>query len=220
MNNLINFLKIFLSIPKIIYVNFKVLNIKDAIKLPILVLYNVKVRGLKKGSIQIKGETHFFQIKIGYGGSNAIISNRYGQLVLKNDSKLIFKGKAHFGEGIVFYSDGGTTNIHDGFSCNKNCFFSLNNNATFGKDCMIGWNVAIRDSDGHKIVPNSNKKSDINVGNHVWICSHVDILKGTTIGNNCVIAYRSCCIGGNYKDNLLIGGYPAKIIKENINWEF
>ena len=89
----------------------------------------------------------------------------------------------------------------------------------FGKDVLLGWNINIRDSDGHKIIETSNKKiiNNINIGNHVWICSNVDILKGTQIGDNCIIGYRSLVCGLKCEDGKLIAGVPAKIIKNDVN---
>ena len=213
------FIAALLGLPKTIYINFKVLKLSDAIKFPILVSHNIKIGKLKRNSIVIKCHAKFGLIKIGFGGSNAIVSTR-GKICLNKNSKIIFYGRAHFAEGTIIYSNGGIIKFLNNFSCNKNCFFSINTVDSFGEDSMIGWNVSIRDSDGHKIHPVSKKNPNIYIGKHVWICSCVDILKGTKVGDNCVIGYRSCCTGDNFKSNCLIGGYPAKIIRENITWEF
>ena len=120
------------------------------------------------------------------------------------------------------YNNSGTTEFGNNFVVNKNCSISCDSKITFGKDVLIGWNVIIRDSDGHKIIKDGELKKDkdeINVGNHVWICSYVDVLKGTKIGENSVIAYRACLTGKSFQKNSLIAGFPAKIIQENINWE-
>ena len=53
----------------------------------------------------------------------------------------------------------------------------------------------------------------------MWICAEVDILKGTKIENDCVVGYRSCVSNLKSNSNQLIGGYPAKILKENVTWE-
>ena len=108
------------------------------------------------------------------------------------------------------------------FSTNKNCFLSCTENVCFGDDVLLGWNVAIRDSDGHHVTCNGDKKQDraeIVIGNHVWKASEVHILKGVTIGDNCIIGYRSTVTRSFPQNNILLGGYPAKVLKENINWE-
>lgn len=53
----------------------------------------------------------------------------------------------------------------------------------------------------------------IKIGNNVWIGSKVTILDGSEIGDNCVIA-AGAVVKGIFKNNVLIGGVPAKILKE------
>jgi acetyltransferase-like isoleucine patch superfamily enzyme len=46
----------------------------------------------------------------------------------------------------------------------------------------------------------------------------VVILKGTTIGSGSVVAAGSV-VKGEFPSNVLIGGNPARILKENVNWK-
>ena len=215
-----------LSLPKTIYFNFRVFNFKTAIKLPIFIEKSVRLRSIYKYSVEIKTDKlRPFMIKIGIGGSEAINSSN-GILYLNKHKKgkIIFTGDAKFGKGIVIYNNSGTITFGSNFSCNKNCFFSSDKSIIFGNDVLIGWNVKIRDSDGHLIIYDKCNSSiedrkSVKIGNHVWICSYVDILKGCVIDDDCVIAYRSLLTGINAKQNSLIGGLPAKIIKENISWK-
>lgn len=110
------------------------------------------------------------------------------------------------------------------FSCNRHCFFACSKNITFGDNVLIGWNVNIRDSDGHKIYALNETKKDnsiksVEIGNHVWIGSNVDILKGVKIQDDCIVRYNSCVTKKIINKNCIIAGYPAKIVKENVNWE-
>jgi acetyltransferase-like isoleucine patch superfamily enzyme len=91
-----------------------------------------------------------------------------------------------------------------------------------GKDCLIASGAYITDSDWHYIeydgVP-SPIQSDTIIGNHVWICPHSRILKGTTIGDGCIVGTNSLVHGGTYPENTLIAGNPAKVIKNNCRWK-
>lgn len=118
----------------------------------------------------------------------------------------------------------GILNIGDNFATNKKCSLICDGNMKIGNDVLLGWKVNIRDSDGHIIYDYITKiknpiQKNITIGNHVWIASYVDILKGTEIKDNYVIAYRSCVLSKFDKSNCIIGGYPAKVLRENINWE-
>ena len=211
-----------LDIPKIIYINFRTLPFKKAVKFPIYISYKVKVGKVYKNVIDIEGNIKPFMIRFGFPGSNGVIEKKNGWISFGPESKIKFKGKASFACGCSIRVDSGILEIGENFCANKNCFISCNKSIRIGKDVLLGWDIGIRDSDGHYIVTNGNKGEnvkDVTIGNHVWICSHVNILKGTIIGSDSVISYNSCAIGEFKESNLLIGGYPAKILKSEINWE-
>lgn len=53
----------------------------------------------------------------------------------------------------------------------------------------------------------------VRIGNDVWIGANVTILPGVTIGNNVVVA-AGAVVTKDVPDNVLVGGLPAKVIKE------
>ena len=52
----------------------------------------------------------------------------------------------------------------------------------------------------------------IKLGNNIWVGAKVTFLDGSTVGNNCVIA-AGAVVNGVFPDNVVIGGVPAKILK-------
>lgn len=214
-----------LSIIKSIYLNFRIFNYKTAIKLPILVSYNTKLVGIKRNSITVDNSMRFGGIRIGFGGVDIVQENKKSLLRIDDGGKIIFNGRAQLSEGIsIRIGHNGVLNIGNNFATNKKCSLVCDGDMKIGNDVLLGWKVNIRDSDGHVIYDNITKiknpiQKNITIGNHVWIASYVDILKGTEIKDNSVIAYRSCVLSKFDKSNCLIGGYPAKILRENINWE-
>lgn len=94
-----------------------------------------------------------------------------------------------------------------------------------GNDCMFGQDVQIMLGDHHTIYStitgeqtNISQKG-ITIGNHVWAARNTKILKDVEIPDNTVIATGSIVTKSFNKTNTLIGGTPAKILKENINWD-
>lgn len=53
----------------------------------------------------------------------------------------------------------------------------------------------------------------IKIGRDCWIGAKATILDGASIGNGCIVAAGAVVIGGEFPDNCILGGVPAKIIK-------
>ena len=94
---------------------------------------------------------------------------------------------------------------------------------SIGSNCMIASPCEIRTSDSHSLLDSDGRRinyaKDIVLGGHVWIGMGCLILKGAYIPENCVVAAKSVvCSMKNVNKGSLLGGTPARILKENINW--
>ncbi|MBO5452405.1 MAG: acyltransferase [Clostridia bacterium] len=96
-----------------------------------------------------------------------------------------------------------------------------------GDNTLIGANTKIMDNDFHPIDPNERKKSNgphnvkqkpVKIGNNVFIGCNCLILKGTVIGDNCVVGAGSV-VSGTFEDGCIIAGNPARVIKKCIDKE-
>ena len=208
-----------LSLPRSLLVCLKVFGAQGW-KLPILIANNIKKVELKRGSIELVNPCRF-GVRIGFGGSDGVAAVR-GSLIVRGNGKIVFQGNAHMGKGASLRVGDGILTFGKDFSCNKNCFISCSKCITIGNDVLLGWNINIRDSDGHgiRIQGGEYKPSEkpVLIGNHVWIASEADILKGVHISDECVVAYRSCVTKAFSEKNILIAGYPAAIAQRNITW--
>lgn len=216
---------ILLALPKSLYFNFKVLHWREAIKIPFLIYPNIKLGKLNKGVIKINTELKPFMIKIGLLYNDDVPKYNSGYINLSPESSLEFNGNAELSYGVILKTNGnGKITFGNNFFCNKNCSFVCNSEINIGNDVLMGWNINVRDNDGgnHKIFINGNMKENrkpVYIGNHVWICAYSHILKGVSIDNDCVVAYNSCVTKTFLGNNRLIGGSPARIIQENIQWK-
>lgn len=100
----------------------------------------------------------------------------------------------------------------------NNCLTIICDSTTIeiGSNVYIGHSVEIIDSDFHALNPlersgNTFRAASVKIGNHVFIGSRVTILKGVTLGDNCVVAH-SAVVTKSFPDNSIIGGNPAKLI--------
>ena len=64
-----------------------------------------------------------------------------------------------------------------------------------------------------------NPSKSIKIGNHVWIGNTVLIFKNAIVGDNSIVAGGSVVGGKVFPSNCIVGGNPAKVIKEGVNWE-
>jgi maltose O-acetyltransferase len=86
-----------------------------------------------------------------------------------------------------------------------------------GKNCMIGPRVSICTAT-HSIDAQERNSgfefgAPISIGDNVWIGAHAVINPGVTIGKNVVIA-SGAVVTRSFGDDVVIGGTPAKILKE------
>ena len=101
-------------------------------------------------------------------------------------------------------------------------YISLRGDLVIGNDVIIGPGLKIfteNHSFESKNLPyrlQDEIREKVIIGNNVWVGSSVIILAGAIIEDNCVIAAGAVVKKGIYKNSILIGGVPAKFIK-NIN---
>jgi acetyltransferase-like isoleucine patch superfamily enzyme len=99
-----------------------------------------------------------------------------------------------------------------------------NSTVVVGQDCMFAYDVDVRTGDSHSIIDLStnrrvNYAQNIRIGDHVWVGPHCSILKGVEVRKNCVLATRSVLTKTFDREGVILGGSPAKILKENITWD-
>ena len=118
-----------------------------------------------------------------------------------------------------------------------NCFIEIGKNSIIGHEsylsakegkmllikdnCMLSRNVKIMTSDGHPIYQDKvmiNNAKDVLIGNNVWLADNVTVLKGVSIGNDCVVGINSTLTHSIDSHTIAVGN-PAKVVKENIRWE-
>lgn len=217
------FIKLMFHISWIKTLSFNLYHLKfrDASYLPFLISKSTSVFPIK-GSIIIQGKVKPGMIKIGID-SLPMFKKRLGYkslFRLTHNSNVIFRGKANFNNGVRITS-GGHLDFGNDFAITGPCLIVCDNEIQFGDNTLISWECQIMDNDFHNIIINQNQKSslgNISIGNNVWIGSRVIVNKGCWIPDNCVIASGSLVNKKFDKSNLLIGGVPAKIIKDNIEW--
>lgn len=172
----------------------------------------------KNANIKMKG-----RLTIGNSDKkSAQISLQKVNLYFGYNSSILLGKSISIGPGInIIVKDNAILKVGDGTYFTSDLHLEVINLIDIGSDCAISWGVTIIDEDHHQVLPeklNDQRLKNVKIGNHVWIGCNVTILRGTQIGNNCIIAAGSI-VKGVFPDNVLIGGNPARILKESINWK-
>jgi acetyltransferase-like isoleucine patch superfamily enzyme len=107
-------------------------------------------------------------------------------------------------------------------SCGQFTEFGSAGGITIGDDVIMGSYISFH-SENHnfnditKLIREQGVTSKgIILGNNIWVGAKVTFLDGTTVGNNCVIA-AGAVLNKEYPDNVIIGGVPAKVLREITN---
>lgn len=194
---------------------------RQAIHIPVLIHPSVRIENLHRGTINFVGEIKSSMLVLGFPGTVGQ-SNCITLLSIEHGGRLIVSENVQMARGTrIIIGNQGVMQIGEHFWCNGDCFFNCTTNITLGDNNMYGWNISFNTTDGHHVYDNGVMKpmeGDITIGNHVWIASNCNIAKNTFIADDCVVAQQSL-VGKRFEQSkCLIGGMPAKVIKEEFTW--
>ncbi len=170
------------------------------------ILYKIKYRH----QVKFNGFTIIYEFpnsKIRFGKNITINSSFFSNFVGINHPT------------ILIARDGGEIEIGNGVGISGATIYSLEK-IEIGNNVLIGGNVTIIDNDFHPLDPEKRKLDDriaikrkpIKIGDNVFIGMNSTILRGTKIGENSIVGAGSV-VKGEFPDNCVIGGNPAKVLK-------
>lgn len=177
----------------------------------------------KDGIIFIAGHTTIkCKSKIRIGKGSSIDKNCYIDAL--SHEGITLGNNVSIGKHTNIECSGTITNIGKGLKVGNNVgmgthgFWGCAGGIEIGDDTIISNYVSFH-SENHNFqvhdipirLQGVNRKG-IKIGQNCWIGAKATILDGTQIGNGCVIA-AGAVVSGIFPDNVVIGGVPARIIK-------
>lgn len=96
--------------------------------------------------------------------------------------------------------------------------FGASGGIEIGTDVIMGSYISFHSenhtfTDTTKLIREQGVTSKgIKLGNNIWVGAKATFLDGSIVGNNCVVA-AGAVVNGSFPDNVVIGGVPAKILK-------
>jgi acetyltransferase-like isoleucine patch superfamily enzyme len=127
-------------------------------------------------------------------------------------------GGFHRGGSIEFQARYPNSRIKIGndVATNNNLMVCAANYIEIGDHSLIGQFVTIMDHDAHGISPDKRREvgeiGQVIIGRNAWLGNNVIIMKNTEIGENSIVA-AGAVVAGKFPPNVIVGGVPAKIIK-------
>ena len=207
-----------------IYINFKMLPLKQAIFLPIFIYTKTEFRSLK-GKIEIRGRVYPNMIHI--GDNTRYVATSKPLSIWTINGKLVFNGHIKFFHGTyVHVAENATLTFGTDFTFVSGgakiiCFESI----TIGNHVGITWDCQIYDTSFHYVQNLENENSlpekltkPIVINDNVWIGNRSTIAKGSIIPSYSIIASGSMT-NKDYTDNgenCMYCGVPAKCKKKGI----
>ena len=206
------------GIPKSIYVNFRLLPFKEAIKLPIIVSRKTILSSLSGSASFNKIKTGM--VRIGFGNVE-LIDYDYQRTILHIKGHMHFEGKTKIGLGSRIMLQG-KLSMGNNVLLSGNATIICNHKITIGNNTSIAWETLLMDTDEHPIYDKEknilNPDKAVHIGNDVWIAARAVLLKGASIPNGSIVGANSLITKEFKVENSVIAGNPAQVIKEDITW--
>lgn len=207
---------------KTLYFNFKKFPFNVAKKLPVFFYGEVKLTNIS-GQIEISGDVK--RAMIGFGQPYEMNTVHQGIAEIIISGTIIFKGHIQFGKDyFIFIGENGICEMGNMSSMGSNAKLICIEKVVFGNFTRIGAESQIMDSNFHQMIDTKTGEkfkmtSPIYLGNYNYFGNRVSIMQKTITPDYCTVASNSLCNSDytNFGNNVLIGGIPAKFIKDNIS---
>lgn len=107
---------------------------------------------------------------------------------VKNMGGRLEAGNCLFFPGVrLEVGTGARLSIGTGTYLNRNTEVIAWQEVTIGRDCMVGWDVLIMDTDQHPLPGRGLDNRPVHIGDRVWIGARAMVLKGVSIGDDAIV---------------------------------
>ncbi|MHA3788706.1 acyltransferase [Flavobacterium hauense] len=206
---------------KTIYFNFNKFPFETAKKLPVFIYGRVKLSDIR-GEIEIDAPIETAMIGFGQPYEFNTVHKGTAEIVLRG--KIVFKGYVQFAKDYFIYvGKGAYAEFGHMSSLGTSGKVVCTNKIILGNYARLGSESQIIDTNFHQMrdAVTGEKfplSAPIIIGDYNYISNRVSIMQNTHTPNYCTIASNTLC-NKDYREfgeNSLIGGIPAKLLKNNI----
>ena len=137
----------------------------------------------------------YFKIRFGNKVDFKSMRNLFGKgvtILCKDNGSIISLNSVRLNNNVLLSaSRGGSIYLGKNVSCNVNTTIVAHKEIRIGDECSLGPNVCIYDHDHifdtEGFRKNEFRCSPVVIGDHTWIGAGCIILRGSTIGHNCIL---------------------------------
>lgn len=160
-------------------------------------------------------------------GNNVTI-DKFTEIDGFSRDKIVFGNNSRIGAFSKLLSTSHLSVYGKGFKIGNNsgmgdyCHIGAAGGIEIGNDVIMGSYISFH-SENHNyqnpkqlIREQGVNSKGIKLGDNIWVGAKVTFLDGAIVGNNSIIA-AGAIVKGEFPDNVIIGGIPAKIIKQLYN---
>ena len=176
---------------------------------------------MKKTSISINGDNNTVVFSDMSSVFNVHIS-------IQGSDNTVILGERNYLEGCTFCIEDNnnkiTTGSHVYIYSNTEISAIESTQIDIGDDCLFSANVMIRTGDSHSIMnaetgERINHSMNIRFDKKVWLGNGCKILKGSAIGEECVVGTGASVTNKTPTvTNAVLAGVPAKVVSTGIKW--
>ena len=180
-----------------------------------------KLSEIYASTITFNGRNNVFSVgdNTRIHNSDISISGNQNKVIIGNDGWIN-------GLQLIIEDDNNTIVIGDGIFIfgNTRIYCVQGSNVNIEEGCMLSDQIEIRTTDNHSIIDKISGKrinfeEDVILHKHVWVGTHVILLKGTEIPEGSIVGAGTICTKKYDIANSVIAGNPGKVIRENIEWK-
>jgi acetyltransferase-like isoleucine patch superfamily enzyme len=137
------------------------------------------------------------------GGPAPFVKSEGGEIHAENI--LLYPGTR------LWANKGGVIRIGNGTYLNRGAEVIAWDRVDIGRDCMIGWDVVILDTDLHAVGTRPLVNKPVSIGDRVWIGCRCIVLKGVTIGEGAIVS-AGAIVTRDVAPYSVVAGHPAKVV--------
>ena len=209
-----------LALPRSLWYNFRLLPMRQAIHLPILISHRTRLENLS-GRIDLQADSlRIGLVKIGfntyqhtYFRHDRTQVNLRGLWVLKGECAIGAGSCIHVGEqGVLIFGE--KTNI------GPKTLIICHRSIELGRQTQTSWSCTLMDTDQHRLVDEHgtlcNEDRPIHLGEGVWLGCHVIVAKGTNLAPYTTVGAGSVVHGKHDEPRTVLAGNPAQVVKRGV----